>query len=177
MMTGMTEFFSRTGPASVTTGWAYHKAVPSGATSHGGTMPATWGVNNIVDHSVVYSGLSASVTANRPVVLLLDSYNPVARATLAANHSAYYMGAAATSSANGDVYVLKPDNPPHAHGHAVVLVGISAYAGCTHLVVRDGVASTAKNVMLPWSESCSTNAAHRPLWDALVASFHVNAQS
>ena len=75
-----------------------------------------------------------------------------------------------------DVYHYDESNPHNSRGHAVVLIGMTSYQGCLWFIVRDGDhTTTAKNTMLPWSGACSSTMGHRSLWDAMLASFHVNA--
>jgi hypothetical protein len=168
----MTVFFTYVVPPPPTW-WTYHKGT---STPHQhGTLPTYFHGVDVFDQTATYASLESAVLAGRVVVLFLDSYRTAYHATPALDHEArHLLSSYSTSTSTEDNYFLSPENLAVARGHAVVLMGTATYDTCLWVIVRDGDHTTDKNVMLPWDTPCSSTSGHRSLWEALIASFHVN---
>jgi len=164
---GATRFYDRT-PMAGRTGFAYHTA---GAASVSGRVP----FSAPSDEAVVWAGLKATVDANRAVVLYLDGW-ALSSLGAATSDSVSLFALNAWAPTNGELeedYMTNNETPGSSIGHTVLAVGYSEFNGCRWVAVHDVDPTTPRLGALPWQSAGCGGA--RGVWDALVASFFVEA--
>jgi hypothetical protein len=168
---GAEQFYQRT-PLANKWGSMSHKVNPQahGLTPYGATSSAAGDLGGTLN------ALKASLAAQRPVVLFLDSYGVQSTGATSDSEPAtslYHMGPAVTSVPHlEENYAYNSDTPLSSIGHTVLAVGSYSADGCEWLVVQDNDHTTPQYVALPFDSACGGT---RSVWDSLIASFYVDA--
>jgi len=171
---GAEHFFHRSARGGET-GWLYHRA---NAPAPFGRTPLGLDATSAQDPLQTWDALVASVDAQRSVVLHLDDWSVAATGAQAGDDvHLYAMNAfAPTNEQLQETYHRDDGQPQVSMGHSVLLVGYAASGACKYVALYDADHTTPALVALPWEDpSCGGGGGARGVFQALVASFHVDA--
>ena len=166
---GAQKFYDRTDIGGSVVGSAYHK--PPFTTR--GKLPTPLISSNSAQNSVnVYDAISTTISDQKSVVLMLDSWSVSPTHQIIDDVHLYNLNAYAPSNEALQEAYQDNDDAANSIGHTVLAVGSFEYNGCKWLVIFDNDPSTPQNVGLPFDHSCGGT---RSVFDALIASAYVLA--